>query len=71
MIPFFNEEPVKRMLTVVISPKTCTVDLYDRDRDADSKLFLPLKFIDHDISDTILHILHMASKLSGTYFNED
>jgi hypothetical protein len=71
VIPFYFEEPVKRMLTVVISPKTCTVDLYDRDRDTDSKLFLLLKYLDHDISDTILHILHMASKLSGTYFNED
>ncbi len=38
-IPFYYEDP-KRMLMVVINPKTYTVDLFDRDRDTDSKLLL-------------------------------
>jgi hypothetical protein len=34
---FFNEPHDKRALVVLINPETCTVDLYDRERETDSK----------------------------------
>lgn len=36
---FFNEEDDKRALIVSISPETCTVDLFDKERETDSKIF--------------------------------
>jgi hypothetical protein len=35
---FFNEEDEKRALIVSISPETCTVDLFDKERETDSKI---------------------------------
>ena len=41
LIPFFfNEEDDKRALIVAISPETCTVDLFDRERETDSKFYI-------------------------------
>ena len=39
MLPFFiDENDDRRALIVAIKVETCTVDLYDRERDNDSKL---------------------------------
>lgn len=38
ILPFFiNDEEDKRSLIVAIKVETCTVDLYDREREEDSK----------------------------------
>lgn len=51
------------------------VDLYDRERETDSKktshLSLILFLLDHDISDTVLHLLDLASRIQEVEFNED
>jgi hypothetical protein len=67
---FFNEEDDKRALIVSISPETCTVDLFDKERETDSKIFA-VTSIDHDISDCILHMMDLASQMSSVFFNEE
>ncbi len=48
------------------------MDLFDRERETDSKIpICVLKIIDHDISDSILHMMELASQLSNVYFNEE
>ena len=64
VLPFFSDtEDDRRALVVVIRVATSTVDLYDREREHDSKLtsFTILIIIDHDISDTILTMMELAS----------
>ncbi len=60
---------------VVIRIANNQVDLYDRERDSDSKLHLSLwltfAWIDHDISDTVLHMMDLASRIIDIEFNED
>jgi len=62
---FFNRSKDKRTLIVLINTASCTVDLFDRVRQTDSKLFLFLIiYLDHDISDIVLHMMDFASKLA-------
>ena len=68
---FFDEENDRRALIVVIRVATCTVDLYDRERESDSKCNSFLNHIDHDISDTVLHMLDLASNIIELDFSED
>lgn len=59
---------------VTIEVKNSGVELYDKERteddDTDSKTCL-LTGIDHDISDTVLHMMDLASKIAGVEFSED
>jgi hypothetical protein len=62
VLPFFSDtEDDRRALVVVIRVATSTVDLYDREREHDSKINFNLIIIDHDISDTILTMMELAS----------
>ena len=48
---------------VVIRVATSTVDLYDREREYDSKVVILILFVDHDISDTVLTMMELASQI--------
>lgn len=64
VLPFFSDtEEDKRALMVVIRVATSTVDLYDREREYDSKLVILILFVDHDISDTVLTMMELASQI--------
>jgi hypothetical protein len=70
-MPFFSDTTSdKRALIVVLRVSTSSVDLYDRDREEDSKCFGP-NILDHDISDAVIHMMSLASKISDIEFNED
>jgi hypothetical protein len=71
IMPFFSDTTSdKRALIVVLRVSTSSVDLYDRDREEDSKCLLP-NVLDHDISDAVIHMMSLASKISDIEFNED
>jgi hypothetical protein len=62
VMPFFiNSKEEQRALVVLINVATSTVDLFDREREHDN----------HDISDTVLHMMDMASKIQDLEFTED
>lgn len=62
-----DEEDDQRALIVVIRTSTNSVDLYDRERENDSKKFFSSNsFVDHDISDTVLHMMDLASHIAET-----
>ena len=64
VLPFFSDtEEDKRALMVVIRVATSTVDLYDREREYDSKVVILILFVDHDISDTVLTMMELASQI--------
>ena len=71
IMPFFSDTTSdKRALIVVLRVSTSSVDLYDRDREEDSKFLRP-NLLDHDISDAVIHMMSLASKISDIEFNED
>jgi hypothetical protein len=62
LVPFFNDtKEDRRALIVVVRVATCTVDLYDREREDDSKWRCLTNLLDHDISDMVLHMMDLAS----------
>lgn len=73
LLPYFSDcKADRRALLVAIRVSTFTVDLFDRERDDDSKFpSCLIKSIDHDISDMVIHMLDMASQLSQVDFSED
>jgi hypothetical protein len=63
---------------VTVEVAKCGVELYDKERDeeeVDSKLnilgFDAMFTLDHDISDTVLHMMDLASKIAEVEFSED
>lgn len=72
MLPFFiNEVNDQRCLIVTIKVANSQVDLYDRERETDSNIIRVMMFIDHDISDTVLHMMDLAAKMHDVEFNDD
>ncbi|CDW73763.1 UNKNOWN [Stylonychia lemnae] len=62
MVPFFIDEVNdKRCLIVQINNNMQQVDLYDKERETDN----------HDISDTVLHMMELAAKLQDQSFHDD
>ncbi|CDW88208.1 UNKNOWN [Stylonychia lemnae] len=62
ILPFFiDEEDDQRALIVSVKVANFQVDLYDRERDEDN----------HDISDTVLHLMDLSSRIQDVEFNED
>lgn len=75
---FFSTIGDKRALMVTVEVRNCGVELYDKDREegdeVDSKfnfVLTQLSFVDHDISDTVLHMMDLASKIADIDFSED
>jgi hypothetical protein len=71
ILPFFiDEDSDQRCLIVSIKIANTQVDLYDRERETDSKTNFN-NTIDHDISDTVLHLMDLASRIQELDFNEE